>query len=181
MSILLSGMFLSVCTCWLPNMITLPSFMTCFYWFWYTLIRSKSVPCLILPRFIIIILIFHYYYYYYYYYYHHHHHHYYQSTQPQNFTLTTLFRTRLTNELSIYLLLLFTSRKVCFQSNGRTYVEGVRTRGAERICWPKRDRETGKERERERGTLAQRKLRNEVFRNLYSSPNTSRLIESKMM
>jgi len=40
-------------------------------------------------------------------------------------------------------------------------------------------RETEKERERGGVTRAWRKLRNEVFRYLYSSPNTSRLIESK--
>ena len=44
-----------------------------------------------------------------------------------------------------------------------------------------RETERDREGERERVTRAWKKLRNEVFRNLYSSPNTSRLIESKTM
>jgi len=41
-------------------------------------------------------------------------------------------------------------------------------------------RETERQRrQRERKTRARRKLRNEVFRNPYYSPNTSRLIGSK--
>jgi hypothetical protein len=61
-----------------------------------------------------------------------------------------------------------------FQPKGKTYVEGVRAWGAVRICGPKREKETEMERER-------RKLRNEVFHNPYSAPNTSRLMESTMM